>query len=249
MSEDAYGFRRVLVVLPTYDERASLPGVIRRLRDCRPDVDALVVDDASPDGTGAVADALAACDPAVHVLHRAGKDGLGRAYLDGFAWGLERGYDVLVEMDADGSHPPEQLGRLLERLAKADVVIGSRYVPGGAVLDWPRRRLLLSRGGNVYTRLMLGLPVHDATAGYRAYRAEGLARMDLADVESEGYCFQVDLTRRAVAAGLRLSEVPITFVEREQGQSKMSSDIVREALWNVTRWGVRDRLARWVRPR
>jgi dolichol-phosphate mannosyltransferase len=233
---------RVLVVIPTYNEATTLPGIVARVRAATPAADVLVVDDGSPDGTGRVAEGLAAADPQVRVLHRVSKDGLGAAYLAGFAQGLAAGYDALVELDADGSHPPERLPAMLAALADADLVIGSRYVPGGRVEDWPRHRLFLSRGGNTYTRLWLGLPVHDATAGYRVYRASALRSLDLDGVESQGYCFQVDLTRRAVRAGLRVREVPITFVERAVGESKMSSAIVREALWRVTRWGFDDRL-------
>jgi dolichol-phosphate mannosyltransferase len=235
----------VLVVTPTYDERESLPVTLARLRRAVPGADVLVVDDASPDGTGQVADALAREDPAVHVLHRPGKAGLGAAYVAGFTWGLARGYDVLVEMDADGSHAPEQLPDLLAALdAGADLALGSRWVPGGRVVDWPRRRELLSRAGNTYARWAVGLPLADATGGYRAFRAEALRRLDLAGVDSAGYCFQVDLAWRAVRAGQRVVEVPITFVERTSGVSKMSRAIVAEALWRTTVWGVRDRVSR-----
>lgn len=233
---------RVLVIVPTYNEKENLPLIVARVRAATPDVHLLVADDDSPDGTGRLADHLAADDPHVHVLHRPGKSGLGAAYLDGFAWGSRHGFDVLVEMDADGSHQPEQLPSLLERIeAGADVVLGSRYVPGGSVQNWPKHREVLSRGGNVYTRIMLGIPLRDATGGYRAYRATALEKLGLKDVESQGYCFQVDLTRRAVRAGLRIEEVPITFVERTIGASKMSQSIVIEALWRVTRWGLHSR--------
>lgn len=236
--------RRVLVVIPTYDERETLGPAVARVRAAAPDADVLVADDDSPDGTGRLADDLAAGDDHVHVLHREGKLGIGAAYLAGFRWGLGRGYDVLVEMDADGSHPADRLPALLDALDTADVSIGSRWVPGGAVENWPRSREVLSRGGNGYTRVMLGMPVHDATAGFRAYRRTALESIDLESVASQGYCFQVDLTRRAVAAGLRVVEVPITFVERELGTSKMSRAIVAEALWRVTVWGVTDRTRR-----
>ncbi len=237
---------RVLVITPTYQERDSLPGTLARLRAAVPAADVLVVDDASPDGTGDLADAAAAVDPAVHVLHRPGKGGLGTAYRAGFAWGLAQGYDVLVEMDADGSHQPEQLPLLLDRLAqpdRPDLVIGSRWVRGGSVRNWPLRRQALSRGANVYTRAALGLGVHDATAGFRAYRREVLEKIDLAEVTSQGYCFQVDLTLRAVTTGFVVAEVPIEFVEREQGVSKMSGEIVREALQQIVVWGARRRTA------
>ena len=214
-----------------------------RLRAAVPAADVLVADDDSPDGTGKLADDLAGQDRQVHVLHRAAKCGLGAAYLDAFGWGLGRGYEVLVEMDADGSHAPEQLSRLLAAIdAGADVVLGSRWVPGGEVLNWPRSRELLSRGGNTYTRLALGIGLRDATGGYRAFRREALQQMDLSEVASQGYCFQVDLAWRAVRRGLRVVEVPITFTERRLGESKMSRAIVVEALWRVTRWGLRHRL-------
>lgn len=231
----------VLVIIPTYNERESLPTIVVRVRASTPAAHILVVDDNSPDGTGDLADALAASDDHVQVLHRTAKNGLGAAYLAGFRWGMSRGFDVLVEMDADGSHRPEHLPAMLDALQGADAVIGSRWVPGGGVVNWPRHRQWLSQGGNRYTQVMLGLGVSDATAGYRVYRRTALERMDLSTVSSQGYCFQVDLTRRAAAAGLRIVEVPITFVEREQGDSKMSGAIVAEALWRVTQWGVASR--------
>jgi dolichol-phosphate mannosyltransferase len=233
--------QRVLVVIPTYNEVENLPLIVGRVRAAVPDVHILVADDNSPDGTGEVADRLAAGDDHVHVLHRQGKEGLGAAYLAGFDWGLEHGYDVLVEMDADGSHQPEQLPTLLAALADADLVLGSRWVPGGSVVNWPLSRKILSRGGNLWTRLMLGIPVHDATGGYRAFRRRTLLGLGLADVASAGYCFQVDLVWRALKAGFRVVEVPITFVEREHGVSKMSQRIVLEALLLTTLWGIRHR--------
>ncbi|HEX4818471.1 MAG TPA: polyprenol monophosphomannose synthase [Nonomuraea sp.] len=230
---------RVLVVVPTYNERDNLRMIVERLRAAVPDAAVLVADDNSPDGTGEVADELAAGDDQVHVLHRPGKQGLGAAYIAGFRWGLREGYDVLVEMDADGSHQPEELPKLLQALADgADLAIGSRYVPGGKVVNWPHRRELLSKGANVYTRVMLGLPVRDATAGFRAYRAATLEKVGLAGVESQGYCFQVDLTLRTSRHGLRVVEVPITFVERTVGKSKMSGKVMSEALWRIGLWGV-----------
>ncbi|MFJ9584797.1 polyprenol monophosphomannose synthase [Streptomyces acidicola] len=230
-----------LVVIPTYNERENLPDIVERVRTSVPSAHVLVVDDDSPDGTGRLADSIAALDEQVHVLHRQGKRGLGAAYIAGFGWGLEQGYDILVEMDADGSHRPEELPRLLAALDEgtgADLVIGSRWVPGGRVVNWPRSREILSRGGNAYTRLMLGLPVRDVTGGYRAYRATTLRELALDEVASQGYCFQVDLTLRTACAGLRITEVPITFVERVRGNSKMSRAIVLEALRRVTVWGV-----------
>ncbi|RZS80095.1 dolichol-phosphate mannosyltransferase [Motilibacter rhizosphaerae] len=238
---------RVLVVVPTYDEAENIEPVVSRLLAAVPDAEALVVDDASPDGTGEIADRMAAADPRVSVLHRTGKEGLGAAYLAGFSWALEHGYDVVVEMDADGSHPPEQLPDLLQALADADLVLGSRWVQGGRVVNWPRTREVLSRGGNLYTRLALGLPLRDATGGYRAFRAGTLRTLHLGEVASQGYCFQVDLAWRAVRAGLRVAEVPITFTERERGSSKMSRSIVLEALWRVTLWGAADLPRRLLR--
>ncbi|GAA0963597.1 polyprenol monophosphomannose synthase [Actinocorallia libanotica] len=232
----------VVVVIPTYNERLNLPLIVRRVRAATPDADVLVVDDASPDGTGELADSLAAEDERIRVLHRTAKDGLGAAYIAGFRLALERGYDVIVEMDADGSHRPEELPRLLEALRDADLVIGSRWVRGGQVRNWPLSREVLSRGGNTYARLVLGIHLHDATAGYRAFRRTALEKIGLDEVDSRGYCFQIDMALRAVRAGLHVVEVPITFVERELGVSKMSGDIVAEAMWRVTRWGVRDRL-------
>jgi dolichol-phosphate mannosyltransferase len=231
----------VLVVIPTYNEAENLPEITARVRRAVPRAEILVVDDASPDGTGALADELATADPQVHVLHRPGKQGLGAAYVAGFAWARERSFDVVVEMDADGSHAPEQLPRLLDTVRTADVVLGSRWVPGGEVRNWPWRRMALSRGGNLYTRLVLGMPFRDATGGYRAYRMPVLDKIDIDSVASQGYCFQVDLAWRAHRQGLRVVEVPITFTERQRGASKMSSAIVREALWRVTQWGLRDR--------
>lgn len=233
---------RIVIVMPTYNERQNLESIAGRVRAALPAADLLVVDDNSPDGTGEIADKLAGEDSHVHVLHRAAKAGLGAAYIAGFRWALEQGYAVLVEMDADGSHQPEELPRLLAALAEADLVLGSRYVPGGAVLNWPRSRELLSRGGNTYARLMLGLKLQDATGGYRVFRASTLRRIGLDDVDSQGYCFQVDLARRTIAAGLTVTEVPITFEERQRGASKMSRKIVLEALWRVTGWGIAARL-------
>ena len=232
---------RVLVIIPTYNEALNLPVIVRRVREAVPSAEILVADDNSPDGTGDIADALAASDSHVHVLHRMGKEGLGKAYLAGFAWGLERDYDVLVEMDADGSHRPEELPRLLEALRSADLVLGSRWVPGGAVVNWPTSRKVLSRGGSLYTRLALGISTRDATGGYRAFRADALRDLDLGTVESNGYCFQVDLLWRALQRGKVVREVPITFVEREVGDSKMSQRIVVEALSKVGSWGARER--------
>jgi dolichol-phosphate mannosyltransferase len=232
----------VVVVVPTYNEADNIRLIVERVRASVPQAYVLVADDNSPDGTGKIADTLADDDDHVQVLHRPGKQGLGAAYIAGFAWAEEQGFDVVVEMDADGSHAPEQLPRLLDGLAAgADLVLGSRWVAGGEVVNWPVSRMLLSRGGTLYTRVALGLPLGDATGGYRAYRMRALQGIDLGSVASQGYCFQVDLAWRVWRAGFRVVEVPITFTERERGQSKMSSSIVREALWRVTLWGVRAR--------
>ena len=237
---------KTLIVIPTYNEIENLPLIVGRINSALPDVHVLVVDDGSPDGTGALADELALADPdRVHVMHRTVKDGLGAAYLAGFEWGLNRHYSVLVEMDADGSHAPEQLHRLLDAVdAGADLAIGSRYVPGGTVRNWPKRRLVLSRTANGYSRILLGVDIHDITAGYRAYRREVLEKIDLDAVDSKGYCFQIDLTWRAINSGFTVVEVPITFSERELGVSKMSGSNIREALVKVAQWGMGGRLDR-----
>ena len=236
----------VLVVVPTYEEAGNLGPVLDRLAAAAPDVHVLVVDDNSPDGTGELADARAAVDPRVHVLHRPGKSGLGPAYVAGFRWARDHGYRVVVEMDADGSHPPERLPALLAALGDADLVLGSRWVPGGRVLDWPRYRQAISRIGNVYTRWALRLPLADATGGFRAARTDLLDRIPFEQVASQGYCFQVDWAWRASRAGARIVELPIAFSERTVGRSKMSASIVGEALARVTWWGLLDRAADWL---
>ena len=245
MSADVFDdLGRILVIIPTFNERETLPVIVRRLRAAVPEAHILVADDNSPDGTGRQADELAGADENIHVMHRLGKEGLGATYLAGFAWALQSGYDVVVEMDADGSHQPEQLPRLLDALRSADLVLGSRWVPGGRTENWPASRQLISRGGTAYTRLALGVPIHDATGGYRAFRADTLRQLDLHEVASQGYCFQIDLAWRAVQRGLTVREVPITFVERTAGASKMSRKIVAEALWRVTLWGIDDKVTR-----
>ncbi|MER7049594.1 MULTISPECIES: polyprenol monophosphomannose synthase [Streptomyces] len=246
---DAQGKRygplgRSLVIIPTYNEAENIRAIVSRVRAAVPGADILVADDNSPDGTGKIADELSGEDEQVRVLHRKGKEGLGAAYLAGFAWGLEHGYDVLIEMDADGSHQPEELPRLLTALKGADLVLGSRWVPGGRVVNWPKSREFLSRGGSTYSRMLLGLSIRDVTGGYRAFRAGTLRGLGLDKVTSQGYCFQVDLARRAVAAGYHVVEVPITFVEREHGDSKMNRNIAVEALWRVAGWGLSDRTNR-----
>lgn len=239
-----HGLGRVVMVVPTFNEADNLAWIVDRVRRAQPALDLLVVDDGSPDGTGDIADALAATDPQVHVLHRAGKGGLGAAYLAGFAWALDAGYEVIGEMDADGSHQPEQLGRLLAALTDADLVIGSRWVPGGSVVNWPWQREVLSRGGNLYVRLLLGITVRDATAGFRLFRRSTLEAIRLDEVRSTGYVFQTDLVARTLHAGLRVREVPIEFVERVRGDSKMSGQVAIESLKRITQWGLRERWQR-----
>jgi len=234
---------RVVIVIPTYNESENLRWIVERTLEANPAFDVLVVDDSSPDGTGEIADALAAEDPRVSVLHRTEKAGLGQAYLHGFAVALERGYDVVGEMDADGSHQPEQLHRLFEALHGADLVIGSRWIKGGRVRNWSLFRKLLSVFGNIYARALLGIPVRDITAGYRLFRRTTLQKIDLSDVRSVGYCFQTDLTFRTIKAGLKVKEVPIEFVERERGQSKMSPHVASESLRLITAWGLQERAA------
>jgi dolichol-phosphate mannosyltransferase len=234
----------VVVIIPTYNERENLELIVSRLHTAVGSADILVVDDGSPDGTGEIADKLAANDGRIHVMHRQSKAGLGAAYRAGFGWALERGFGVLVEMDADGSHDPADLPRLLSALEGADLVLGSRYVPGGTVRNWPKSREVLSKGGNIYTRLMLGIKLRDATGGYRAFRADTLRAIGLEQVESQGYCFQIDLALRVVQAGLTVTEVPITFTERTRGASKMSRAIVLESFWRVAQWGLASRLGK-----
>ncbi len=235
---------RACVVLPTYDERENLPAIVPAILASSPELDVLVVDDDSPDGTGALADELAVREPRVRVLHRARKEGLGRAYLAGFEVALRAGYGRILEMDADFSHEPERLPALLDASHEADLVLGSRYVPGGGTRNWGLGRRLLSRGGSVYARTILGVGVHDLTGGFKCFRREVLERIDLPTVTSAGYAFQIELTWRALRAGFRVVEVPIVFAERRVGQSKMSRAIVLEALWKV--WLIR--AAGW-RPR
>jgi dolichol-phosphate mannosyltransferase len=229
---------RVLIVMPTYNERQNLEIIAGRIREAVPDADLLVVDDNSPDGTGDLADKLAEKDSHVQVMHRTEKAGLGRAYVAGFTWALDGGYDLIVEMDADGSHRPEDLPKLLATSAESDAVIGSRYVPGGTVVNWPVSRKFLSAGANIYTRTLLGVRVKDATGGFRVYRAETLRKIDLSGIQSAGYCFQIDMTLRVLQGGMTIKEVPITFVERERGASKMSRTVILESFVRVARWGI-----------
>lgn len=245
---------KVAICIPTYNERESLPGLLDRTRAAVPDADVLVIDDNSPDGTGALADDRARRDPQIHVMRRTAKEGLGRAYLAGFEWAIERGYSHVCEMDADGSHRPEQLVDLLARADawdKPELVIGSRWTDGGEVVNWPKHRELLSRAGNLYIKIWLNLPAKDATAGFRVYRADALKRLDFAAVESKGYFFQVDMTLKMTDMGARIAEVPISFVEREAGTSKMSGNIVQEAFLRATKLGIERRGAQlralWAR--
>lgn len=242
MSQSPLG--RVVMVVPTYNESANIEWIIQRLRDAQPGVDVIVVDDNSPDGTGKIVDGIAETDPQVQVVHRTEKAGLGAAYRHGFRVALEQGYDVIGEMDADGSHQPEQLHRLLDAIADgADLVIGSRWIPGGSIVNWPRSREALSRGGNLYVRLLLGIPVKDATAGFRLFRRATLEAIDIATVTSTGYVFQTDMAHRTLRQGLTVREVPIEFIERERGDSKMSRDVATESLLLITKWGLAERAA------
>jgi glycosyltransferase involved in cell wall biosynthesis len=228
-------------MMPTYNEAAGIEHSISELLIKVPSVDVLVIDDNSPDETAAIVERVSATNPNVHLLARGAKQGLGQAYLAGYRWGIERGYDRLVQMDADGSHRPEDLKKLL--LEDADVVIGSRWVHGGSVQNWPRHREAISRFGNWYAGLTTGLPIRDLTAGFRVYRAGLLAGLNLKELEAQGYGFQVEMTRRAIASGASWKEVAITFVERESGESKMTNQIIFEAFWLCTKWGL-ERLLR-----
>lgn len=237
------------MVIPTYNEALNIADVVTRVRRSTPTVDIIIVDDSSPDGTGRIADDLAADDPQVSVVHRRAKEGLGAAYLHGFRVALDAGYDVIGEMDADGSHQPEQLPRLLAAIETSDLVIGARWIPGGSVVNWPLSRELLSRGGNLYTRLLLGIRVRDATAGFRLFRRATLETIGLESIQALGYVFQVELAYRTLRAGLRVTEVPIEFVERVRGDSKMSGRVAVESLRRVTLWGLRERAGRLARLR
>jgi len=233
---------RTVVCIPTYNERENLPIILRRLFTANPTVHALVIDDGSPDGTGALADEMAAVDARISVLHRTEKAGLGAAYRAGFAKAVADGATLVVEMDADGSHQPEQLPDLLAASTDADLVLGSRWIRGGSVRNWPMHRKVLSVGGNLYARLMLRASIHDITGGYRVFRVTTLHAIDYGSVTTQGYVFQVDMAYRVLKAGLRVVEVPIEFVERELGASKMSQRIVLEAMQQVTVWGIRSLL-------
>lgn len=243
MSDEYPGLGKVLVIIPTYNEVENIEPIVKRLRSAVPEAHVLVADDNSPDGTGTLADELAAADDHVHVNHRKGKEGLGAAYLDSFAWGLDQGYDVLVEHDADGSHQPEQLPRLLTALAEgADMVKGSRWVKGGSIVNWPKSREFLSRGGSVYIQMMLGMPIKDVTGGLNAFRAPVLRDiLSGGRIDRHGYGIQRDLTWQAHQKGYRIVEVPIDFIERERGDSKMGKHVVIEAIKSTTMMGLRHR--------
>ena len=231
----------ILVIVPTYNERDNIGLIAVRLMEAVPTANLLVVDDNSPDGTGEIADRMSSEDPRIFVLHRAGKEGLGAAYVAGFRWGLARNYDVLVEMDADGSHQPEQLPELLAKLTHADMVKGSRWVVGGSVVDWDKKRETLSRSANIWVQAMMDINVRDSTGGFNAFRADILRQIDLNEINSRGYTFQIDMTRRVLDAGGIVLEVPIQFVEREFGESKMSGNIIFEALAKTGCWGLQKR--------
>lgn len=235
-----------VVVIPTYNEAENIEPIVERTLVAAPEADVLIVDDNSPDGTGEIGDKLAEIHDEVHVLHRARKEGFGVAYRAGFGWALEHGYEAVVEMDADGSHQPEAVPQLLDGLGVADIATGSRWVPGGRAENWPWHRTVLSRIANFYARHALGLKLRDVTGGFRAFRRDALERLDPDSIESRGYCFQVDLARRADEAGMSAVEVPIVFRERERGHSKMSLAVILEAVWRVTVWAV---VRRWQRLR
>ena len=241
--------RRALVIVPTFNEADSIAAVVQRLFDSSAEVDMLVVDDDSPDGTAMVVTGLQQEHDRLHLIERPGRAGLASAYLEGFRWAFERDYDVVIEMDADLSHDPKDVPRLLKALEGADAVLGSRYVPGGEVRNWPWFRRALSRAGNSYARLCLGFHIRDATSGFRAYRADALRSIELGSIRSEGYAFQVEMVRRLWRQRLRVKEIPIAFIDRQSGKSKMSRRIVFEALALVTIWGLRDRLGRRLPPR
>ena len=230
---------KTLVIMPTFNESGNILNAVSNLFAHNPNVDLLIVDDSSPDGTGKIADSLAKEDKRISVLHRLGKDGLGAAYIAGFGWAFERDYEFLVEMDADGSHRAQDLPLLLEAANDNDLVIGSRYVRGGRTENWPMHRQILSRGGNLYARVMLGGKLNDMTAGFRVFRTSFLKSLDLKTINARGYSFQIEMAYRTLRLGGRAAEVPITFVERVIGDSKMSSDIVREALVLMTKLGLR----------
>ena len=233
--------QNILVCIPTYNEALNIELIVGRLRAAVPEAHALIADDNSPDGTGRIADRMAATDMHVQVMHRTAKEGLAAAYVAAFRWGMAEGYDTMVEMDADGSHRPEELPRLLTALETADMVKGSRWVPGGRVINWPRSRELLSRAGNLYTRIMLGVPIHDITGGFNVFRAQTLRDIGLDNIAAAGYFFQTDMTVHTLDTGHRVVEVPITFEERHYGESKLSRTIFVESLLRTTTYGLHRR--------
>ncbi|MBD3233963.1 MAG: glycosyltransferase [candidate division Zixibacteria bacterium] len=234
-----------LIVLPTYNEMDNLPQIVPRILSVDPRLTILIVDDNSPDGTGKYADELASNNPRISVLHRERKQGLGMAYLAGFQWALERDYTCIFEMDADFSHKPEALEDFLEAIKEADLVIGSRYIRGVNVINWPMRRLLLSFFANMYSRWVTGLPLRDSTGGFKCFRREVLEAIDFSHVKSDGYSFQIEMSFNAWCKGFRIKEIPIIFYEREAGDSKMSKRIVREAIWMVWRLRIRKLLGKY----
>ncbi|GAC1371828.1 MAG: polyprenol monophosphomannose synthase [Actinomycetota bacterium] len=248
-AEERAAWGRALVVIPTYNEAENIQAILAAVGAAVPEVNVLVVDDGSPDGTGELVEQVALTHPKVHLLSGQGKQGLGRAYVSGFIWGLKEGFDLFIEMDADFSHDPLAIPSLLRGAAGNHVAVGSRYVPGGGVEGWSRGRHALSRGGNIYARLALGFKVADSTSGFRCYNRRVLEAIDLEEIRSNGYGFQIDMTYRAWQHGFSIAEVPITFREREAGVSKMSHAIVAEALLAVARWGLRDLVHRRRRPR
>lgn len=241
--------QRTIIIVPTYNERDNLPPLVQRLMGLPVEVDVLVVDDHSPDGTGKLADELAAKNPRLHVLHRKEKDGLGRAYCAGFAWALQNDYEFIFEMDGDFSHNPDDIPSFLQAAQDADLVIGSRYRNGIRVINWPLKRLILSMGAGMYVRWITGLPLSDPTGGFKCFRRRALHSLNLEAVRSNGYSFQVELSHTIWMQGMRIAEVPIIFTDRFQGSSKMSRKIVWEAFWMVWRLWFRAGLRRWPRPR
>ena len=239
MTDQSKGARRALVCVPTYNERENVGAIVTAILAVSRELEVLVIDDASPDGTGTIADGLAAADPRVNVLHRERKEGLGKAYLAGFAWALERGYDLVLQMDADFSHDPRHLAPMLQKAREADLVLGSRYVENGGTVNWRLGRKILSRGGSLYARAILGVPIRDLTGGFKCFRRRVLEAIDLPSVECSGYAFQIELTYRAIRRGFRVVEIPIVFEDRRVGQSKMSRRIVLEAILKV--WSIRRR--------
>ena len=225
--------QRALIIFPTYNERENIEKIVHAVLPLDPRIHVLVVDDGSPDGTGEIADRLAASESKVNVMHRKKKEGLGRAYLAGFKWAIEREYDYIFEMDADFSHGPEYIKDFLREIREYDLVLGSRYICGVNVINWPMSRLLLSYFANVYTRIITGMPLRDATGGFKCFRRKVLEAIDLDAVRSSGYSFQIEMSMRVWKKGFRIKEIPITFVDRTAGESKMSKKIMREAIWMV----------------